>query len=138
MIFLFFSCDLDNFSTKDKNDKTTKKNVGPLIVKPLSSIRAKTGENLRMECIITGHPTPDVKWFLDELEIDLKSKNIAIVSFPTKPDHIQATLNISSCRLCHGGLYKLVAVNQNGTASSSANVVIINEDNMTGFYFLRS
>ena len=120
--------------------------IGPQILKPLSSAHLKLGDNTQLQCIFVGHPTPAFKWFYNGEEIDSEvpglSLNCAPISQPAIGDEraqnleaIQACLDVTNCTINHAGVYKFTAFNECGSASTSANVVVLKEDFASGFYY---
>lgn len=41
-------------------------NIAPEFTSPLSDIKTKEGEDIRLQCVVTGTPTPRVQWCLNE------------------------------------------------------------------------
>ena len=76
----------------------------------------KAGENIKLNCSITGRPVPQVIWYKDGKEID-------------KMMLIDITTNIGSSHLFirdadrnHRGVYMVEAKNSSGTKTESVNI----------------
>ncbi len=75
----------------------------------------KGGPSAELPCIAKGDPTPEVKWFLYDMEIESDlSGGVTIGSFEGANGEVASYLNISSVRTKHGGLYKCVATSKVG------------------------
>ncbi|XP_071495752.1 uncharacterized protein [Diadema antillarum] len=90
----------------------------PDFITPLESVVAPEGSTIRMECRITGSPTPEVKWTKDERYITETSR----VRFLTEGD--RRILLILQARPSDAGSYRISLSNQFGTSVSSATLLI--------------
>ncbi|XP_033210464.1 titin isoform X2 [Belonocnema kinseyi] len=89
------------------------KPIVPSIRLPLKDIQIKEGESARLDCIIIGHPEPEVIWYHDERPV----KESADFQLLFQGD--RCSLVIHEAFLDDAGLYKVVAINSSGEASSN-------------------
>ncbi|KAM3964156.1 LOW QUALITY PROTEIN: Down syndrome cell adhesion molecule 1 [Aphomia sociella] len=81
----------------------------------------RSGPSLRLKCVASGNPTPDIAWFLDGEKLS-SGERLQIGQFVTADGNVESHLNISSVQTNDGGLYSCVALSKVGSASHSARV----------------
>ncbi|XP_059046526.1 cell adhesion molecule Dscam2 isoform X43 [Achroia grisella] len=81
----------------------------------------RSGPSLRLKCVASGNPTPDITWFLDGDKLS-SGERLQIGQFVTADGNVESHLNISSVQTNDGGLYSCVALSKVGSASHSARV----------------
>ncbi|CAH1395279.1 unnamed protein product [Nezara viridula] len=89
--------------------------TAPTVCKPLNDTASGLGSSVTLECVISGFPQPEVKWFKDGKP--LKTKTI------TYTDNV-AKLTISKCVEISGGVYSCKATNSSGTAETNCKLTI--------------
>ena len=98
------------------------KDAAPVIVKPLTPTVCKVGDSVRMEAVITGTPTPKVKWQHNGKQITAGDK----VKIQEKDGSIH-TLIMATVGTENDGEYTVRAENAAGTAQTSANLCVQGE-----------
>ncbi|XP_073972919.1 uncharacterized protein [Rhodnius prolixus] len=97
-------------------------------ISPLQPVmQAEEGANVTMSCMVTGNPTPTVKWIW-------KNRPIANVSAPSRPNHkriyilhyadLKSSLTIYSVEVIDAGVYFCVASNQAGKVESNVTLTV--------------
>lgn len=76
------------------------------------------GEPAKLRCRVEGDPVPDIEWFVDGDKI----KKGGRFDFLTRGDLV--TLKISETSAEDEGEYKCTATNENGTATTSAELIV--------------
>ena len=76
------------------------------------------GQPAKLRCRVEGDPVPDIEWFVDGDKI----KKGGRFDFLTKGDLV--TLKISETSAEDEGEYKCTATNENGTATTSAELIV--------------
>ncbi|XP_051161941.1 muscle M-line assembly protein unc-89 isoform X2 [Leptopilina boulardi] len=97
---------------------TDMKPMVPSIQLPLKDVQIKEGESARLDCIIIGHPEPEVIWYHDDRPV----KESADFQLLFQGD--RCSLLIHEAFLDDSGLYKVVAINSSGEASSECSLSI--------------
>ena len=131
-----------------KTDSLKMTIVGPQIIRPLSSVRVGIGRRVCMKCLFTGEPKPSIKWFHNNhavKQVANISKVYEVIDQMLDEDLIYdqsqqvfgASLNIEPVSSDHAGIYKFTAINEGGSASTSANVIILDEDVKPGLFSFR-
>ena len=123
--------------------------LAPKIIKPLSTVHAKIGQSIDLECVFAGYPKPSVKWFYKNQEVSPNAigveQSYVVAEQPRsdKKTHDQlevfkACLSLAKVKLDDYGIYECTAANEGGSASTSANVIVADADAHTpGFMFLK-
>ncbi|KAL3121108.1 hypothetical protein niasHT_005368 [Heterodera trifolii] len=95
--------------------------TSPLFSQQLQSVSVQEGERLEMTAIVGGEPEPNVKWLLNEQEMDADDKNAQITSGPGG----RQSLRIEQTNAAqHSGHLVVRAENSEGAAESSADVTV--------------
>ncbi|XP_053612845.1 cell adhesion molecule Dscam1 isoform X31 [Plodia interpunctella] len=81
----------------------------------------RSGPSLRLKCVASGNPTPDIGWFLDGEKMT-SGERLQIGQFVTADGNVESHLNISSVQTNDGGLYSCIALSKVGSAYHSARV----------------
>lgn len=84
-------------------------------MKPVETVE---GKDIKLTCKISGKPTPTIEWFRDDDKVK-PDKRIKI-----DYDGTESILLIKKTILDDEGLYKCVATNDNGTVSTSAELLV--------------
>ncbi|CRL08293.1 CLUMA_CG021374, isoform B [Clunio marinus] len=92
--------------------------IKPSVQLPLKDISVFEGKPLRLDCIIVGHPEPEVIWLQNENPI--KESNDIQLYFQGD----SCTLLISEAFIEDAGVYKVVAINSAGKTSSECRVTV--------------
>ena len=91
----------------------------PEFVKAFKTQVLEGGEQVEMPCIAKGDPTPEVKWYLYDTEIESDpSSGVSIGAFEASNGEVASYLNITMVRTKHGGLYKCVATSKVGSVTN--------------------
>merc|ERR1719266_3250232 len=93
----------------------------PLIVKALTPTVCKVGDAVKMETVITGSPTPKLKWYHNGKHFKT-GKNVSI----KEKDNIYSLI-IARAEMKHDGDYTIKAENEAGVAQTSANLCVQDE-----------
>ncbi|KAG6458280.1 hypothetical protein O3G_MSEX010787 [Manduca sexta] len=81
----------------------------------------RSGPSLRLKCVASGNPTPDITWLLDGEKLN-SGDRLQIGQFVTADGNVESHLNISSVHTNDGGLYTCSASSKVGSASHSSRV----------------
>ncbi|XP_069356512.1 cell adhesion molecule Dscam1 isoform X38 [Maniola hyperantus] len=81
----------------------------------------RSGPSLRLKCVASGNPTPDIAWQLDGEKLN-SGERLQIGQFVTADGNVESHLNISSVHPNDGGLYSCIASSKVGSASHAARV----------------
>ncbi|XP_013136799.1 PREDICTED: LOW QUALITY PROTEIN: Down syndrome cell adhesion molecule-like protein Dscam2 [Papilio polytes] len=81
----------------------------------------RSGPPLRLKCVASGNPTPDIAWLLDGDKLS-SGERLQIGQFVTADGNVESHLNISSVHTNDGGLYSCIASSKVGSASHAARV----------------
>lgn len=92
--------------------------VRPSVQLPLKDISVFEGKPVRLDCIIIGHPEPEVIWLQNENPI----KESSDVQLYFQGD--RCTLFINEAFLEDAGVYKVIAINTAGETSSECRVTV--------------
>ncbi|ESO86644.1 hypothetical protein LOTGIDRAFT_51609, partial [Lottia gigantea] len=90
---------------------------------PLSNYTKYLGQTIRLNCEITGDPTPQYIWYKNTLEID---ENVD-TRYSVKPTDWGSRLRIVNLAADDAGLYSCKAINRFGSKETSGQLVIKNE-----------
>ncbi|XP_022697176.1 muscle M-line assembly protein unc-89-like isoform X5 [Varroa jacobsoni] len=93
----------------------------PVVRKSLRDQTVNEGRSVRLDCIITGVPEPEVIWYHNGRPI----KESSDVTFEFEGDH--CSLIISSAQLSHLGSYRCKAVNPAGEATSLCKLIVLRQ-----------
>ncbi|CAH0581352.1 unnamed protein product [Chrysodeixis includens] len=93
----------------------------PLIRHSFGEQTFRSGPSLRLKCVASGNPTPDIAWLLDGDKLN-SGERLQIGQFVTADGNVESHLNISSVHTNDGGLYTCIASSKVGSASHSARV----------------
>lgn len=81
----------------------------PLIRHSFGEQTFRSGPALRLKCVASGNPTPDITWLLDGEKLTSNDR-LKIGQFVTAADgNVESHLNISSAHTNDGGLYTCIA-----------------------------
>uniref|UniRef100_A0A1I7XHF4 Immunoglobulin I-set domain protein n=1 Tax=Heterorhabditis bacteriophora TaxID=37862 RepID=A0A1I7XHF4_HETBA len=100
--------------------KVSMKDVSPVFEQGLVPISVRENEEIRMNVKITG-THPEISWFKDDMHIQ-EDTNHEIISDTLNSAY---TLTIKQASVQDAGKYSVKAVNQAGSASSSADTLVI-------------
>ncbi|KAF4518527.1 hypothetical protein B566_EDAN004271 [Ephemera danica] len=92
--------------------------VKPVIQMQLKDTRVEEGSPVKLDCIITGQPEPEVIWYHDGRPVK-ESKEVQLLF---KGD--RCTLVIKEALVEESGEYRVVAVNSAGEASSTCQLIV--------------
>lgn len=92
---------------------------GPKFLVRLKSHTVFENTPIKLFCTVEGYPTPHVKWFKDDLLLDLSSGKYFVES--SVGIH---SLTIMKCSIEDTAMYTAVASNSHGQASSQASVIV--------------
>ncbi|XP_026315577.1 Down syndrome cell adhesion molecule-like protein Dscam2 isoform X10 [Hyposmocoma kahamanoa] len=93
----------------------------PLIRHSFGEQTLRSGPSLRLKCVASGNPTPDIAWLLDGDKLN-SGERLQIGQFVTADGNVESHLNISSVHTNDGGLYSCIASSKVGSVSHSARV----------------
>ncbi|XP_063893579.1 cell adhesion molecule Dscam1 isoform X46 [Helicoverpa armigera] len=93
----------------------------PLIRHSFGEQTFRSGPSLRLKCVASGNPTPDIAWLLDGDKLT-SGDRLQIGQFVTADGNVESHLNISSVHTNDGGLYTCIASSKVGSASHAARV----------------
>ncbi|XP_050665035.1 cell adhesion molecule Dscam2 isoform X2 [Leptidea sinapis] len=93
----------------------------PQIRHSFSEQTLRSGPPLRLKCVASGNPTPDIVWQLDGDKLN-SGERLQIGQFVTADGNVESHLNISSVHTNDGGLYSCIASSKVGSASHSSRV----------------
>lgn len=80
----------------------------PLIRHSFGEQTLRSGPSLRLKCVASGNPTPDIVWLLDGDKLN-SGERLQIGQFVTADGNVESHLNISSVHTNDGGLYSCIA-----------------------------
>ena len=86
----------------------------PVFTRKLNDVRLFGGDNLKLECAVTGYPEPTVKWFRDSQRIP-EFNSI---------ENGKILVEISNVSTQHAGIYMCKVTNTAGSASCTCRVTI--------------
>uniref|UniRef100_A0A8C1ZS24 Myomesin 2 n=1 Tax=Cyprinus carpio TaxID=7962 RepID=A0A8C1ZS24_CYPCA len=92
---------------------------GPKFVVRLRSHTVYENSAIKLFCSVEGYPTPQVKWFKDDVILDVSSGKYFVES--NAGFH---ALSILKCATDDTGMYTAVASNTHGQASSQASIIV--------------
>ena len=92
--------------------------VAPTFHKKLQSLMSKSGKLVRLHCQFDGQPCPSVTWYRNEAIINPSDR------FKIKSEANTSTLEICNVGVNDSGIYTCRAVNEAGSASTTANIVV--------------
>lgn len=87
----------------------------PRIIHPPRDTEVSPGGLMRLSCLATGYPQPNVEWTHDGRQLR-PNDNLEILS--------NGELIIRNLHQNHQGIYRCTALNQHGVAHASANVFV--------------
>ncbi|XP_076758852.1 uncharacterized protein LOC143428086 isoform X1 [Xylocopa sonorina] len=95
--------------------------VVPKIQMPLKDLKAQEGRSVRLDCVIIGQPEPEVSviWYHDDQPV----KESADFQLLFQGD--KCSLVIHEAFLDDAGVYKVVAINSGGEASSQCTLTVL-------------
>lgn len=102
--------------------KAERKAAPPRFSTSLSGVMAEVGERVELEAIVDGHPTPDVKWYKNGVEMVTMPEDRE--RFDVSLAGQKARLVVDSVRESDAGRYTCTARNVAGIASCTADVVV--------------
>ncbi|XP_072235422.1 striated muscle preferentially expressed protein kinase [Leuresthes tenuis] len=100
---------------------------GPVFEKPLDNTTARSGSEVKLQCIITGSPAPTVTWRKNSVEIRNDASHVV------KAAGEKHSLVIKEMRPHNAGSYCVTAVNTAGRASCTATLYIQSEPTCTQY-----
>ncbi|XP_018309584.1 uncharacterized protein [Mycetomoellerius zeteki] len=95
--------------------------IKPIVLKfqlPLQNLEIQEGRSARLDCVIVGQPEPEVIWYHDEQPVKESS------DFQLLFQGDRCSLVIHEAFLDDAGIYKVVAINSAGEASSQCTLTI--------------
>ncbi|XP_019884311.1 titin isoform X6 [Camponotus floridanus] len=90
----------------------------PKIQLPLQDLKIQEGRSARLDCVIIGQPEPEVIWYHDEQPVKESS------DFQLLFQGDRCSLVIHEAFLDDAGVYKVVAINTGGEASSQCTLTV--------------
>ncbi|KAE9413053.1 hypothetical protein Angca_003753, partial [Angiostrongylus cantonensis] len=103
---------------KPRQTTSTDWNRAPRFHMPLCRLRdIPEGAEMTLTCVVIGFPSPDITWLKNGKRLTREDSNM-------RCDDGVCTLTIPVTAVSNAGIYTCVAVNEYGTATSSAFVVI--------------
>ncbi len=120
--------DADLIVKQDKVDRDAKNEV-PTFITPLKNQTVNAGDTLTLRVRASGYPTPTLKWFRSEQEISITERNISILD----DGHGGSVLTIRRVELKDAHLYRCVAANAAGEASTEGTVTVEGKHLQTTF-----
>lgn len=94
------------------------KGEAPKFTQPLKNIECSEKESVVLECKVTGKPTPKIEWYKDDNKVK-ESKRVKVLVVKDT-----VTLEFKETELDDEGVYKCVATNEVGTATSEAEILV--------------
>ena len=98
---------------------TSPRYIAPSFKKKLQPLTSRPGKKIRLNCVFEGEPIPTITWYCNEVLIH-PNEHWAIT---TQGD--SSVLEICNVTLEDSGIYTCRAVNEAGSATTSANVIVI-------------
>ncbi|XP_039306302.1 uncharacterized protein LOC105193639 isoform X2 [Solenopsis invicta] len=95
-----------------------KEPIVPKFQLPLQDLKIQEGRSARLDCVIVGHPEPEVIWYHNEQPVKESS------DFQLLFQGDRCSLVIHEALLDDAGVYKVVAINSAGEASSQCALTI--------------
>ena len=92
--------------------------IAPSFKKKLQPLTSRSGKKIRLNCLFEGEPIPTITWYCNEILIK-PDEHWAITILDDS-----SILEISNVALEDSGIYTCRAVNEAGSASTSANVIV--------------
>ncbi|XP_024868428.1 muscle M-line assembly protein unc-89-like isoform X5 [Temnothorax curvispinosus] len=92
--------------------------IVPKFQLPLQDLKIQEGQSTRLDCVIVGQPEPEVIWYHDEQPVKESS------DFQLLFQGDRCSLIIHEAFLDDAGVYKVVAINSGGEASSQCTLTI--------------
>ncbi|XP_018397085.1 PREDICTED: muscle M-line assembly protein unc-89-like, partial [Cyphomyrmex costatus] len=92
--------------------------IVPKIQLPLQNLEIQEGQSARLDCVIVGHPEPEVIWYHEEQPVK-ESSNFQLLFQGDR-----CSLIIHEAFLNDAGIYKVVAINSAGEASSQCTLTV--------------
>ena len=99
--------------------------IAPIFVKKLQSLTSRTGKIVRFHCQFEGLPTPTITWYRNQFVLNTSGRIKVTVENGT------ATLEIKNVEDTDSGLYTCRAVNDAGSATTTANMIVIGKAILT-------
>ena len=104
-------------------DSATPTRCPPTISGELSGdIHSVEGQEVVIRFTAHGNPKPSLKWKLDDQEIDWESSSFV---------HKEGTIVFKRVEVEHSGVYKLSAVNSNGSQERSVQLIVYPDTEIT-------
>lgn len=103
------------FSVAGQESAPARDEVAPDFLEPLEAVQVEEGEEVRMQCKVSGTPKPEIHWYKDGQALE-ESKRIHVENLP---DGTQK-LTINQAQLDDKGEYRCEAENKAGTTWSDA------------------
>lgn len=91
----------------------------PAFTKKLQPLSSRTGKKVRLHCQFQGEPQPTITWYRNESVLLPTADRLGITTEPTS-----SVLEISQVVLEDTGIYTCRAVNEAGSAITSANFIV--------------
>ncbi|KAK6034156.1 immunoglobulin I-set domain protein [Cooperia oncophora] len=121
-----YSCKATNEAGEARTEATVhvaKESIGPQFTETLKPLEVKETETLNLSVTVTGSPSPTVKWFKDDVPIQID--NVHVLSQDEGHGHF--TLTIRDARVSDVGSYSCKATNEAGEARTEATVHVAKE-----------
>lgn len=110
--------------------------VAPRLLSTFIEQTLQPGPPLSLRCAASGSPPPRITWLLDGGELRPGGEPLyQQAQHQDQRGDVVGSLNMSSVRVQHGGLYTCVARNMMGSAQHTAALNVYGEENETFFCF---
>uniref|UniRef100_A0A671Q9N4 Myomesin 2 n=1 Tax=Sinocyclocheilus anshuiensis TaxID=1608454 RepID=A0A671Q9N4_9TELE len=116
-----FKCEIDTVEKKMPEKYIREESMirGPKFVVRLRSHTVYENSAIKLFCTVEGYPTPQVKWFKDDVILDISSGKYFVES--NAGFH---ALSILKCATDDTAMYTAVASNTHGQASTQASIIV--------------
>lgn len=112
---------------KEKPREAKKEGGAPEVIKPLEKVEVYEGKIARLECKISGKPTPTIEWFKDDEKVK-EDKRVKIDLIGQS-----CSLKITKTVADDEAEYKCVATNEHGSVSTSSELLVNEPDKRPEF-----
>lgn len=116
-----YECRIKNEAGEASSKGVVTVSSKPKFLKDLTDLNIATGDNILLEVVVTGNPSPKVTWFVNGQETAGSER----ILFDSKEESY--CLKIPEAKQSDSGVYHCVATNKHGEQSSSKSNVVVNE-----------
>ncbi|XP_060535889.1 peroxidasin isoform X2 [Cylas formicarius] len=116
-----YMCEAANYNGRITADAHILISVAPIFTIQPENVHALTGNNVRLECVASGTPEPEITWFKNDLEVLPNDERVFY-------NADRSVLEINRAKESDSGLYICEARNSVGTREVSAKVEIAQFD----------